>query len=402
MPQIGQPPWPESAARAQGSLVELIYPVSFEARLLEARARRAAAITRRSPVEVALSDRHLTPGGQTFEKKAGRPTNGAGWRTMPLLKPALILPNHVLFKLLDWLSRRAPLDERVRWTAARARSGAVVLFLGFAVGVVVARAALVTAPASFWEWAAGIQPATSSATATSRVPTIPFETANPHQSPLHFATLENRVKVLPEVAAIPMEIPVPDMLPAPRVLSVTAMDWASESAFLGGAAAAPPVARVPTQLEALPAIAAIPSPTFPAEGSEMPSDILLGSFAALSVPAMPAENFTQIAIVFPNSDLAGFEFARIEALAPQDTASGPGKVSTSTAPTTPPAIEPAAVSIEAARLRARPTLRLATALPENHQHSTVVAMVGDSPLSDGGVSASGDSPRAAGAGCADK
>ena len=51
MPQIGQPPWPESAARAQGSLVELIYPVSFEARLLEARARRAAAITRRSPVE---------------------------------------------------------------------------------------------------------------------------------------------------------------------------------------------------------------------------------------------------------------------------------------------------------------------------------------------------------------
>ena len=48
----------------------------------------------------------------------------------------------------------------------------------------------------------------------------------------------------------------------------------------------------------------------------MPSDILLDSFAPLSVPVMPAETFYQIAIAFPDSDLAGFEFARIEALAP--------------------------------------------------------------------------------------
>ena len=229
MPKIGQSPRPETAAGAQGSLVELIYPVSFESRLLEARVRRAAAIGRRAMVEFAPPDRHPMPEGQTLERKAGEPTNGAGWRTKPFLKPALVLPSNALPRLLHWFDRRAPLDERLRWTAARARSGPVVLFLGFAVGVVVASAALVTAPASFWEWAAGIQPATSSATATRRLPTIPLEAANPHQPPLHSAYSRTAVKALPEVAAIPMEIPVPDSLPAPRVRSETAMDRASES-----------------------------------------------------------------------------------------------------------------------------------------------------------------------------
>ena len=104
MPQIGQPPQQETAPRAERSLDELLDPVSFEARLVEARARRAAVIGRRAAVELAPSDRHPTPSWQTFERKTGRPANGAGWRILPFLKPDLISPGHALPELLHRFS----------------------------------------------------------------------------------------------------------------------------------------------------------------------------------------------------------------------------------------------------------------------------------------------------------
>ena len=77
MPQIGQSPWPETAAGAQGGLVELIYPVSFESRLLEARVRRAAAIGRRAMVEArALGPAPYARGADAREEGRGADERG--------------------------------------------------------------------------------------------------------------------------------------------------------------------------------------------------------------------------------------------------------------------------------------------------------------------------------------
>ena len=71
--QGGQVPRQESAARAEPSLAELLDPAALEARLVEARARRAEAIARRAGGKAAEHSppvRRLPPGRPTFEQAA--------------------------------------------------------------------------------------------------------------------------------------------------------------------------------------------------------------------------------------------------------------------------------------------------------------------------------------------
>ena len=336
MSQIGRPPQQETAPRAERSLAELLDPVSFEARLVEARARRAAVICRRTAVELAPSDRHPTPSWQTFEKKSGRPANGAGWRILPFLKPDLISPGHALRELLRRFSLRAVaplLAMPVPCPAAptRRHSGRMVPWPGFGAGVVIAVATLVTTLPPLWE-RAPTRPAASAATATQRTTSSPPTTS-----------LETESASLRETAA-------------PARFAPTAMQPAASLA-----------------------IPATVSPTRD-EGSEMPSDAVLGSLAPLRAPTMPAD-FPQIAFAFPDGGVARSDSPvylqqppRIEAPGPEDTASGPGTVAAAPAPLTQPAI--AAVSTEVPR----PTLRIATAVPESLHPS----LIGD-PAHSGGL-----------------
>ena len=144
------------------------------------------------------------------------------------------------------------------------------------------------------------------------------------------------------------------------------------------------------------AIAALPTPTSPAVGSEMPSDAVLASFAPLRVPAMPAENLSRISIAFPDGDLVRSEFLpylqqapRIEVPAPEDTPRRLSEVAASPA-------SPAAASTDAAR----PTLRFTNSFPERRHHLTVASLVDDPAPSEGvGYPLQSRPPRSTSASC---
>lgn len=366
MPQVGQPPRQQTAARDEESAVDLIDPVSFEAKLLEARARREAVARWRAPPQPAPPDRPL-PGGERSGETPGP-------------EPALIR-----------LSPDRPTAEPVRPaeppTPRKRLSGGIALLLGFAFGAVLAGGVLAVAP-SLWEWVSRLEQAPSATTAqpndpvpetaqapsaNDRPPGVPAEAARPDNSPpeLTAAQVAQRLAQLP---AVPPDIAAADPLPVLRPPADPA------PASPAGQTALPRAALSATQPRALPTIAAIPSLTLRADGPELPVDISPATVTPRTAAATPAETFAQRPVALPPIDPVAAAFAPIEAFAPPAIAA-PAPVSAPPAPMLS-AVIPAAISAEVVRLRAGPALSLGPAISQSPWQMAVASLAGDFPLPD--------------------
>jgi hypothetical protein len=162
---------------------------------------------------------------------------------------------------------------------------------------------------------------------------------------------------------VPLDVSTTVPLPAPRAFSAPTAEVADPAAF-------PQVAGRATPLKPLPNVPAFPAVTLGVDRPKVPDEISVAGLAPQYAVATPPETFTQRAIVLPKTDSAGSALPRVAA--PAAPADAP--------PPRSPALTSSAISTEAARLSARPTLRLADPLPNPRADAEVLARLGNFPV----------------------
>lgn len=350
MPLVGRPARQQTAEQEEGGSVELLDPVSFEAKLLEARSRREAATAWRAPPQLGPPDRLGLPAREIVAESAV-PIHWSRERPAPELVP-----------------HAGPTPRRSRL------SGGLALFLGFAFGAVLAGGVLALPP-SLWEWARGRGAATPPAITSQANDTSPAATqvrpakvgppvASPDTTPagLPPAIVAQRFPHA-QAPTVPLDVAATDPLPAPRAFSAPTAEVANPAAF-------PQAAGPATQPQPWPTVPAIPAPTLGADRPEVPDEISVAALTRPNAVEAPPETFTQPAIVLPKIGPAGSAFPRVAAPAPPADAFPPR----------PPALTPSAISTEVARLSAGPVLRLADPLPDPRAHAEELARLGDFPV----------------------
>ena len=341
MLQGGQLPRQGTAEQQEPSLAELLDPVALEARLAEARVRRAEAIARRAGVgatESARPERRPLVGHDTLRKGAAGPPKNVEHleaRQLSSTPPLRAEPGSVAWASKTTVSfpkpKAAPSDhadsrfglpaalppaaERARPRAAAPwlgrHAGGMALVLGIAIGVVGTSAALLSVPPPFWQWSAepiGPPPgATADGTQALPVSSAPAAMPAPEAPPpASFAD-----PIAAQAVPAPDEMELGYALPAP-LPGISAPDRGlTPSAPLPAISIAPPAAPdVPTEIALPDSLPALRGVSVPAE-DRAPQQQGQRIVAAVATPFAP---LPAISIVPPAAPMFPTEIALPDSL----------------------------------------------------------------------------------------